>query len=91
MSGGIQLSSEMISELKSVVVKSDPAADNDLYFMQYLTAITCYVLAHQDQPGLDKKALLGDLTHFMGQVVDQVEADMQPAEDAFGIWKPGDN
>ena len=51
MSGGIQLSSEMISELKSVIVNSDPAADNDLYFMQYLTAITGYVLAHQDQPG----------------------------------------
>ena len=91
MSGGIQLSSEMISELKSVIVNSDPAADNDLYFMQYLTAITGYVLAHQDQPGLDKKALLGDLNHFMGQVVDQVEADMKPAEDAYGIWKPGDN
>jgi hypothetical protein len=91
MSGGIQLSSEMISDLKDVVSKHDPAAGNDLFFMQYLTAITGYVLAHQDQPGIDKKGLLGDLTHFMGQVLDQVEQDMKPAEDAFGIWKPGDN
>jgi len=91
MSGGIQLSSEMISDIKTVVMKNDPAAENDLYFMQYLSAITGYVLAQQDQAGLDKKSLLGDLTHFMGQVLDQVEQDMKPAEDAFGVWKPGDS
>ena len=89
MSGGIQLSSEMISDIKAVITKHDPAADNDLYFMQYLSAVTGYVLAHQD--GMDKKALLGDLSHFMGQVLDQVEQDMKPPEDAFGIWKPGDS
>jgi len=91
MSGGIQLSSEMISDIKAVVMKNDPAADNDLYFMQYLSAITGYVLAHQDQADLDKKGLLDDLSHFMGQVLDQVEQDMKPAEDAFGVWKPGDS
>ena len=91
MSGGIQLSSELISDIKNAITKHDPAAENELYFMQYLSAVTGYVLAHQDQPGIDKKSLLGDLTHFMGQVVDQVESDMRPPEDAFGIWKPGDN
>jgi hypothetical protein len=91
MSGGIQLSSEMISDIKTVVAKHDPAADNDLYFMQYLSAITGYVLAQQDQPGMDKKGLLNDLSHFMAQVLDQVEQDMKPAEDVFGIWKPGDS
>jgi len=91
MSGGIQLSSDMIADLKNVVMKSDPAADNDLYFMQYLTAVTGYVLAQQDQPGIDKKAMIGDFSHFMGQVLDQVEADMKPPEDAFGVWKPGDS
>lgn len=90
MSGGIQLSSEMISDIKSAVTKHDPAADNDMYFMQYLTAVTGFVLANQDEPGVDKKALLGDLSHFMGQVLDQVEQDNKPAEDAFGVWKPGD-
>ncbi len=91
MSGGIQLSSEMISDIKAVITKHDPAADNDLYLMQYLSAVTGYMLAHQDQPGMDKKALLNDLGSFMGQVLDQVEKDMKPAEDAFGIWTPGNN
>jgi len=91
MSGGIQLSSEMIADIKEVVIKHDPAADNDLYFMQYLTAITGYVLAQQDQPGLDKKGMIGDFSHFMEQVLDQVEQDMKPPEDAFGVWKPGES
>lgn len=91
MSGGIQLSSQMIDDLKNTITQHDPQAGNDMVFMQYLTAVTGYVLAHQDHPGMDKKALLADLSHFMGQVLDQVERDMAPAEDAFGIWKPGDN
>ena len=91
MSSGIQLSSEMISDIKAAITKHDPAADNDLYFMQYLSAVTGYVLAHQEQPGMDKKALLRDLSHFVGQVFEQVEQDRKPAEDAFGIWKPGDS
>lgn len=91
MSGGIQLSSEMIADIKNVILKHDPQAENDLYFMQYLSAITGFVLAHQDQPGLDKKSMLEDLNHFTGQVLEQVEQDAKPPEDAFGIWKPGES
>lgn len=91
MSGGIHLSSELIQDIKNVVSKHDPQAANDLYLMQYLVAVTGYVLADQDHPAMDKKALIADLGHFMGQVHDQVEKDRKPAEDAFGIWKPGDN
>ncbi len=88
---GIQLSSELVSELKSVMVKHDPETDNDLLFMQYLSAVTGYVLAHQTQPGFDKQGFLGDISSFTGQVLSQMEQDMQPPrqqEEAFGIWKP---
>ena len=91
MSAGIQLSGELIADVKDVLVKHDSSADNDLMTLQYLSAIIGYVLAHQTNPGLDKHAFLKDLTTFMGQVLDQVEADMkpqQPAQEAFGIWKP---
>ena len=88
---GIQLSSELVSQLKSIVVEHDAAADNDMLFMQYLSAVTGYVMAHQTQPGLDKQEFIDDLSGFIGQVRKQVEADSQksaPQEDAFGIWKP---
>jgi len=93
MSDGIQLSSELISGIKDVLVNHDASADNDLMAMQYLSAIIGYVLAHQTNPGMDKRGFLNDLATFMGQVLDQVEADMkpqQPSQEAFGIWKPGE-
>ena len=93
MSGGIQLSGELISAVKEVLVQHDASAENDLMTMQYLSAIIGYVLAHQMNPGLDKRGFLNDMTTFMGQVLDQVEADMkpqQPSQEAFGIWKPGE-
>ena len=88
---GIQLSSELVSQLQAIVVEHDAEANNEMLFMQYLTAVTGYVLAHQKQPGLDKQEFIADLAGFMGQVVKQVESDNQPQapqEDAFGIWKP---
>ena len=93
MSGGIQLSGELISGVKDVLVKHDTDADDDLMSMQYLAAIIGYVLAHQTNPGLDKRGFLNDLSTFMGQVLEQVEADMKPqqaSQQAFGIWKPGE-
>lgn len=88
---GIQLSPELMENVKSVLVKHDPAAENDLLLMQYLSAVSGFVLAHQTQPGLDKRAFLDDLHTFANQVLDQIEADMRPQppqEGAFGIWKP---
>jgi hypothetical protein len=93
MSGGIQLSGELISGVKEILVQHDASAENDLMTMQYLSAIIGYVLAHQTTPGLDKRGFLNDMATFMGQVLDQVEADMkpqQPSQEAFGIWKPGE-
>jgi hypothetical protein len=87
---GIQLSPELVDNLKSVLVNHDPATENDQLFIQYLSAVTGFVLAHQTQPGLDKRAFLDDVHTFAGQVLAQVESDMQPPqqEEAFGIWKP---
>ncbi len=91
MSGGIQLSSEMINELRDVVVKHDASASDDMIFVQYMAAVSSFVLAHQSHPGMDKQEVLADLSNFMGHVLQQVESDMKPpapAEDAFGIWTP---
>jgi len=88
---GIQLSSDLVSDVRDVLIKHDPETENDMFYMQYLTAITGYVLAHQTNPGMDKRGLLNDLHVFSGQVLDQMESDLrqQPQqEDAFGIWKP---
>ncbi len=91
MSGGIQLSSDMVNGIREVLVKHDPQAQDDMIFMQYMAAVAAFVLAHQTNPAINKQAILGDIGSFMEHVVKQVEADMQPpqpAEEAFGIWTP---
>jgi len=92
---GIQLSSELVENVISILVEYDDTAQNDLILMQYMSAITAYVLAHQTDPAIDKRALLGDLTAFMNQVLAQVEQDLNvqpaqraPEEAASGVWKP---
>lgn len=93
---GIQLSTDLVSDIKAVFVRHDPESENDMLFMQYLSAVTGYVLAHQTHPGLDKRGLLNDLNVFSGQVLSQMEEDLQQQssnsqphqEEAFGIWKP---
>ena len=85
MSGGIQLSSDMVNDLKDTLIQHDASCQDDMIFLQYLAAISSYVLAHQKHPGMDKNAVLSDIGQFMAHVLQQVEADMapqQPAEDA---------
>ena len=92
MSGGIQLSSDMINDLREQVIKYDPTASDDIVFIQYMSAVAAFVLAHQTNPAMDKSSVLSEISDFMQHVLKQVEADMQPqqpAEDAFGVWKPG--
>ena len=91
MSGGIQLSSDMINDLKETISRYDPACSDDMVLMQYMAAVTAFILAHQNNPAMDKSQVLTDIGQFMEHVLRQVEADMappQPAEDAFGIWTP---
>lgn len=89
---GIQLSNELVTDLKSVMEKHDPSTSDDLMFLQYLSAVSGFVLAHQTQSGLDKKDFMNELAAFTTQVHEQVSEDMapqRPQEEAFGIWKPG--
>ena len=89
---GIQLSNQFVSDLKAVAEKHDPSASDDLMFLQYLSAVSGYVLAHQTQPGMNKKEFINDLAAFTDQVHDQVSQDIapqKPQEEAFGVWKPG--
>ena len=92
---GIQLSNTLSAEIKAIVEKHDDSASDDMLYMQYLSAVMGYVLAHQNYAENDAKELLNDLTGFTGQVYQQVKRDLvaqesqPPQEDAFGVWKPG--
>ena len=89
---GIQLSPELMAELRAALKKQDPRTDDDVMAMQYLVAAVGMMLSEINNPQLDKKNALNDLSGFMTHVFEYMESQKAPpappAQDAFGVWKP---
>jgi hypothetical protein len=90
---GLQLSSELLADLRAVLKKQDQRAEDDIMAMQYLVAAVGMILSSIDNPQLNKKDALKDLSGFMDHVFDYMESQKAafappPAQEAFGVWKP---
>ncbi len=89
----IQLSSELLDDIQQAVLKQDPDADAGVV-MQYLVAVTGYILANQrSMPPADREAFLDELCGFARHVHDDVskpaaQPAAPPAGQAFGYWEP---
>lgn len=90
---GIQLSPQLMGDLRTALEKQDPRTTDDILAMQYLVAAAGMMLSDYKNPQMDKQAALDDVCGFMKHVFDYMEREkMQtappPAQDAFGVWKP---
>ncbi len=92
----LQLSTQLISEICDVLEKADASASDPGIASQYLSAIIGFLLGQQDMPISQKEEILEELAAFSLHVVKDVEQQRQqqtvnrpPAQEAFGIWKPG--
>ena len=88
---GIQLSPQLMDDLRAAMVKQDPRTSDDVLAMQYLVAAAGMMLSDINNPQMDKKNALNDLAGFMTHVFDYMEQQkpqMPPQEDAFGVWTP---
>jgi hypothetical protein len=85
---GIQLSDELISDVKVALQKHDSSAGDDMVAVQYMAASIGYFMSALPEDRFDKKQLLTQLADFTFQVFEQMEQDKKPKEEAFGIWKP---
>ena len=89
---GIQLSPQLMGELRDALKKQDPRTSDDVMAMQYLVAAAGMLLSDIDNPQMNKKDALDDLTGFMTHVFDYMEAQKPPvappAQEAFGVWTP---
>lgn len=86
---GIQLSDELIRDVKSAIQKHDNTAADDMVAVQYMAASVGYFMSALPEAEFDKKQVLSQLANFSIQVFEQMEADKKPKEEAFGVWKPG--
>ncbi len=89
---GIQLSPELMTDLRAALKKQDPRTSDDVMSMQYLVAAAGMLLSSIDNPQMNKTDALEDLSGFMKHVFDYMEGQKPPvappAQDAFGVWKP---
>ncbi len=89
---GIQLSPQLMDDLREALQKQDPRTTDDVMAMQYLVAAAGMTLSNIESPQMNKKEALEDLAGFMNHVFDYMEDQKPkiapPAQDAFGVWKP---
>jgi hypothetical protein len=91
---GIQLSQELIDGMRQVVSRQSPeAAKDDETLMQYLAAVTGYLLGGQSIDSRRKQAFLDELVAFLRQVYEDTDRRVQAQRQvqsggAFGYWTP---
>jgi len=89
---GIQLSPELMKDLRDALAKQDPRTSDEVMSMQYLVAAAGMMLSDINNPQMNKKDALEDLSGFMSHVFEYMESKKPqvapPAQDAFGVWKP---
>jgi hypothetical protein len=90
----ITLSEPLIAGLRKVLREHDPNASDLGVTLQYLSAVTGFLLAGYRAPFEDKEELLDQLCAFTKQVFAERSLGgsrtASPQQEAFGIWRPGD-
>ena len=92
----LQLSGDLIEKIQEVLSGADPRAGEPIVAVQYLAAVTGFLVAQMSEPVAQRKEYLEQLAQFAHSVFLDVESRKQskrPAQapqEASGVWKPGD-
>jgi hypothetical protein len=94
----IKLSKDLIKALQNVLVSIDQRAADPYIMVQYLAATMGYLVGRQDIPLSRKQEICEELNAFNQHVMEDIDQTIQKqkqqqqaSQEAFGIWKPGDN
>ncbi|AKJ95898.1 MULTISPECIES: hypothetical protein [Thioalkalivibrio] len=94
MSDTLQLSGELIQKVQDLLTEVDPKAQQPIVAVQYLSAITGFMVAQMPESVNERKEYLKQLSEFTESVFVDVESRKQtapPPQDASGVWRPGEN
>lgn len=91
----INLSDELLKDIQQTLEKHDERNQDLGVGAQYLAAVIGVLVAHFPGQMQQRKEILQQLYNFSDEVMQSnVEPEQQAdpgANDAAGIWKPGDN
>jgi len=90
----LQLSPTLLKDLLAVLQNNDPRAQEPPVAVQYLAAVTGYLVAQIDEPRAERQECLRQLAQFTLSVFEDVaehaERPSVPAQPDSGVWRPGD-
>lgn len=92
----LQLSGDLIQRLQDLLTEADPRAGEPIVAVQYLAAVTGFLVAQMSEPVAQRKEYLEQLAQFTHSVFLDVESrkqakrPSQAPQEASGVWKPGD-
>jgi len=89
----IKLSARLFDDVQQAVIRHDAAAADDVgLLLQYLGAVTGYMLGSQQFGRQHKEEFLQELSGFVHHVMDDTDNKLRaappPAAGAFGYWEP---
>lgn len=84
----LQLSDQLVEAVRATIASQDPRADDDMIAVQYLAALQGYILGKVAMPAGQMQDILQQLAAFSEHVASDLARQSQPAQEAFGIWKP---
>jgi hypothetical protein len=88
----IQLSDELLSDIKKILTSHDEANADDGICVQYLAALTGFLTSKLPVEANAKKGMMDELCGFAHHVLEdsmpKPAAAAAPSGEAFGIWKP---
>jgi len=93
---GLQLTIPLVEDVLKAIIQHDPRADDHGLAMQYMAAINGFLLGHQDFNEQQRTEFLNQLQGFSEQVCNDIVSQRSsqpvppPQQEAFGVWKPGD-
>ena len=80
----IKLSPQLFEDVQQAVIQHDAEAAEDVgLLLQYLSAVTGYLLGSQQFERAYKDAFLQELSGFTQHVMDDTDKKMQPASSEF--------
>lgn len=85
----IKLSEDLLNRLLATLAEHDENAKEPQFAAQYLAAVMGLLIAEQDFTQDQKEQLLEELQGLAKYVIQQ-RSQQPPAQEAFGIWRPGD-
>lgn len=91
----LRLSDKLVNDLQAMLMAVDERAKDPFITVQYLAAITGYIVGKQDMPTAQKQEAQEELAAFTKHVMEDIDQTIQrrkqQSTEAFGIWRPGDS